>query len=140
MATHSKPSTQATHTSNSFAGLGDSDESEDEDESDMVQALARLTSKISVGPKVTQSQRRKGKKMDITRILAVAKKVHSGELSTPDLKMESNEEYEALWALVDTGAGVIVLSGISFRMLYQFLLRRLISQQLVGRICRTGVP
>ena len=52
--------------------------------------------------------------MDITRILAVAKKVRSGELSIPDLKMESNDEYEALWALVDTRAGVNCASRNQF--------------------------
>ena len=62
----------------------------------MVQALAQLTSKIATGPKLTQSQKRRGKQMDMTRILAVAKKVQNGELSMPDLRMESNNEYNAI--------------------------------------------
>ena len=34
----------------------------------------------------------------------IAKLVKSGELDLPDLNLDSNEEYEATWALVDSGA------------------------------------
>ena len=70
-------------------------------------ALSQLTSKIKVGPKVPQSQMRKPSKgLDMPRIMAVAKKVRNGEISLPDIELESNEEYQCMWALVDSGAGV----------------------------------
>ena len=45
-----------TSVSNKFSALSDSD---DDDETDVMKALAQLTSSIQVGPKQTQSQRRK---------------------------------------------------------------------------------
>ena len=108
------PPPRPTVTSNKFADLCDSEDSDD-DESEMLKALAQLTSKISTGPKQTQSQKKKkGKKMNMTRVLAVAKKIRNGELTLPDLKLESNDEYDAAWALVDTGAGVNCASRKQF--------------------------
>ena len=102
-----------TSVSNKFSALSDSD-GDDDDETDVMKALAQLTSSIQVGPKQTQSQRRKAKKMDMTRILSVAKQIRDGELRLPDIELDSNEEYDCVWALVDSGAGVNCASRKQF--------------------------
>ena len=102
-----------TSVSNNFSALSDSDD-DDDDETDVVKALAQLTSNIQVGPKQTQSQRRKAKGLDMTRILAVAKQIRDGELRLPDVELESNDEYDCVWALVDSGAGVNCASRKQF--------------------------
>ena len=107
------PPPPKTSISNKFSALSDSDT--DEDESEIVKALAQLSSNVTVGPKKPQSQSRKAKSgLDMTRIHAVAKKIRDGHLTLPDIKLESNSEYECCWALVDTGAGVNVASKSQF--------------------------
>ena len=103
-----------TSVSNKFSALCDFDP-DDDNESDVLQALAQLTSKVQVGPKLTQSQNRKAKKsLDMTRIQSVAKKIQSGELTLPDVELESDDEYQCVWALVDSGAGVNCASKTQF--------------------------
>ena len=107
------PPPPKTPTSNKYSALIDSDD--DDDEADVVKALAQLSSNIQVGPKVPQSQRKKGRSgIDMTRIQAVAKKIRNGELTLPDIELESNDEYDCCWALVDTGAGVNCASKSQF--------------------------
>lgn len=99
------PPPPKTPSSNKFSALIDSDDNDDE--ADVAKALAQLSSNIQVGPKVPQSQRKKGRSgIDMTRIQAVAKKIRNGELTLPDIELESNDEYDCCWALVDTGAGL----------------------------------
>ena len=91
-----------TPVSNWFSALSNSDD--DDDENEMVKALAQLTSNIRVGPKLSQSQRRKG--LNMTHIKSLAQQIKNGDLNLPDVELESNDEYKCLWALVDSGAGV----------------------------------
>ena len=89
---------------NSFAALFDNDEDED-DESKILDALKHISSNITYGPKVTQKNRKTAKKnLSKSTIAQLARLVKSGKLNLPDLDLESNEDFEAVWALVDSGA------------------------------------
>ena len=91
---------------NSFAELfDDSCFDEGDDDSEVLLALQQLSSKITVGPKQSQRARKAStKQMDKRTIASVAKQVREGKLNLPDLQLESNDEYYAVWALVDSGA------------------------------------
>ena len=84
---------------------------ENDDEDEVVAALNKITSKIQVGPKTSQKTRkdaaRKTPKNSIDRreIAHIAQQIRDGEIELPTLDLESNEEFEAIWALVDSGAG-----------------------------------
>ena len=55
--------------------------------------------------KVTQKDRNVAKKtLNKQTVAQMSKLVKSGKLHLPDLDLESNDEYEAVWALVDSGA------------------------------------
>ena len=87
--------------SNSFDGLSEDDQ---DDEDEVMAALQQLTPHVTSGPKLSQAQR-KAKSYTKKQIADIARKVQSGEIDLPDLDLESNETYEAVWALVDSGAG-----------------------------------
>ena len=89
--------------SNSFSALTDSSTNEHDDEETVLQQLSTFASVVNVGPKVSQKQRKSGlNKAKITRIAAAIRK---GEIQLPDLELDNNEEWVAVWALVDSGAG-----------------------------------
>ena len=88
--------------SNAFAELEDHD---NDDEDEVMAALQQLTPKVRVGPKVPQKQLRKSKPMTRQQTLEIPKQVQDGVIDLPSLDLESNAEYEAVWALVDSGAG-----------------------------------
>ena len=95
-------------TSNAFAAL-----TEEEDEDAVVAALCQLTSNVNVGPKMSQRQRTEAtakKGLTVKEIRRIAAAVNRGDVELPDVDLEDNEEYEAVWALVDTGAGANVAS------------------------------
>lgn len=73
-----------------------------DDEYEVMAALQQLTSKITVGPKKSQKQK---KQLDKQRIAKIAQQVQDGIIELPDLILESNAEYAAVWALIDSGAG-----------------------------------
>ena len=90
-------------TKNSFASLGESDD----DEADMLQALLELTPNLSLASKkLSQKQRRKAR-VRFAHVNAIAAKVKSGEIDLPDTD-DTNDEFEEVYALVDSGAGVNV--------------------------------
>lgn len=83
--------------------LGD----KDEDEADMLQALKSLTPNVSIGPKVSQKRKAIGsqsKPLDRRTVASIAKQVRDGKFNVPYLRLESKNEFEAVWALVDLGA------------------------------------
>ena len=87
---------------NAFQDLTDVDEHDDEDE--VLEALKQLTSKVQVGPKPSQQQRRQ-KGLSKARIAHIAREVNEGRIHLPDLNLDNDGDYEAIWALVDSGAG-----------------------------------
>ena len=90
---------------NSFAALFDDEYEDDDDESQILNALKHISSKVTYGPKVTQKDRNVAKKtLNKQTVAHMSKLVKSGKLHLPDLDLESNDEYDAVWALVDSGA------------------------------------
>ena len=78
---------------------------EDDDEDEVMAALQQLTPKIRVGPKVSQKKSKASKAMSKSQIAHIAQQVKNGDIDLPSLNLSSNAEYEAVWALVDSGAG-----------------------------------
>ena len=94
---------------NSFADLFiDNDmDKDDEDENAMVNALNNITSQITIGQKMSQKDVEKSKPVkpfDQRTIASIPIQVRDGKLALPDLDFDSNDKYEAIWALVDAGA------------------------------------
>ena len=94
-----------TTTTNAFDVLA-----EEDDEDAIVAALSQWTQNVTVGPKLTQRKKQVRKPLTKNEIRKIADAINKGELNLPDLTLESDEEYEAVWALVDTGAGANVAS------------------------------
>ena len=96
------PKKSQTSTSNGFDALRD----DSDDESEVLEALKQLTPKIQVGPKVPQ-KRKKTQNQPLSRahVAHIARQVKNGKISLPEIDVQHNSEYEAIWALVDSGAG-----------------------------------
>ena len=89
---------------NSFSSL--SYDNENDDEAEVVKALSQLTSSVRRASDKPQTHKRPNQGLNMARIHSLAKQLRDGELNLPDLELDSNDEYECVWALVDTGAGV----------------------------------
>ena len=91
---------------NSFQALFDSDDfDDDEDDAGVLNALKQISSKITIGPKKSQKIRKNlSRPLDKRTIASIAKQVRDGKLDLPDLTLDSNDQYDAVWALVDSGA------------------------------------
>ena len=87
--------------SNNFAAL----DAEDGDENEVMAALQQLTSNVRIGAKVPQKQMRKEQALSKQQISKIAQQVRDGILDLPSLDLETNDEYAAVWALIDSGAG-----------------------------------
>ena len=93
---------------NPFAPIFDDDD-DDDDEARVLDALKHISSNVTVGPKLSQKQKKKKQsspspilgKIDIAQL---AKLVRSGAMGLPDLNLQANSQYEEAWALVDSGA------------------------------------
>ena len=102
-----------TVTKNKFRALGDFS-SDDEDESEVLKALAALTPNVSKSSARSMSQRAKkgqpktAQTPDFARLCAIARDVKAGRIHLPNVDLETNDEYNCLWALVDSGAGANV--------------------------------
>ena len=93
---------------NSFRDLTDDDD--EDDESEVVRALAQLTSNIvfTSQKKSQKSRKGQGMKFNIAHLNAVARDVKAGKITLPELVLADDDEYEYIWALVDSGAGANV--------------------------------
>ena len=108
----SAPQSPPTATGNRYEGLTDDDDSE---ESEVVKALAQLTSHVKLGSEkaMSQSDRKRSahavygtSPKNRAHIKSVVRQVLNGEISLPNLDLENDADYECVWALVDSGAGV----------------------------------
>ena len=55
---------------------------------------------------MSQKQKRKApKKLSSLTIAQIAKSINDGEIALPDMDLENNADFAAVWALVDSGAG-----------------------------------
>ena len=97
----SMPTKITTPVANTFDALNE----DMDDESEVLEALKQLTTKIHVGPKISQKQKSQTQALSRARIAHISRQVKSGEISLPDLDFENNSDYEAVWALLDSGAG-----------------------------------
>ena len=85
----------------------DNDSYDDEyDDYKMINALQQCSSNVKVGPRKSQREQRSSpaRPMDKRTIASIAHRVKTGTMNLPDLNLESNEDYDAVWALVDSGA------------------------------------
>ena len=96
-------------TSNSFESLDfDHDSDDDDDEERMVAALSNFATVVRKGPKVSQKKRRQNptqRTIGGKTVAQIAKLVSEGMIQLPDLDLEHNDDFTAVWALVDSGAG-----------------------------------
>ena len=89
----------------------DSEDEETDDEESIVRSLHALTPNVQLASDKNKSQRSKRnhhRPLDKSYLQLIAKKVKSGEISLPDIDLDDNEDYEYIWALVDSGAGANV--------------------------------
>ena len=97
-------------TANKFHAF-ESEASDDDDESEVMRALAALTPSVSRASDKSISQRarkQRGQQSRSVQLKAIAKDIASGKVSLHDLDLEEENEYEFVWALVDSGAGANV--------------------------------
>ena len=94
-------------TENKYGPLSSADEYDDEHE--VVKALAQLTTNIKV-----QRPKKSKKGLSMTQISAIAHQINIGKIKLPDLDLDNDKDYECVWALVDSGAGVNVARGDQF--------------------------
>ena len=97
---------------NKFDALGgDDDDDDDDDKESLVNTLNAMTSNVRLGSDKIQSQRARKNKppaLDAASLDAIAQKIKTGEIQLPDVDLETNDEYDDVWALVDSGAGANV--------------------------------
>ena len=102
-----------TEVHNSFQSLVEADEGSNVDMQDVAEAFRELTANVQTAPRLTQTQARRqdqqkptGAPKPLTRkqIMAIAQDIASGKITLPDISLNSNAEYEAVWALVDSGS------------------------------------
>ena len=87
-----------------------SDDEEDEEES-LVKALNSMTPHVAMASDRSRSQKerkRNSKRMNLAYLNSVAKQVKSGKIALPNLDLETDSEFEYVWAMVDSGAGANV--------------------------------
>jgi hypothetical protein len=96
-----------TPTSNKFSVLEDDDG--DNEENEVLKALAALTPNVQRASDKARPQRaKKSKTLNIAHLNSIARMVKSGEIQLPDLDLEDDDEYDYIWAMVDSGAGANV--------------------------------
>ena len=97
--------------SNKFSPLTDNTP-DTEDEADMVRALCVLTPNIHKASDKSKSQKSKrsrgARPLNLSHLNAIARKVKSGEISMPEVDLEHNDQFDYVWAMVDSGAGANV--------------------------------
>ena len=94
-----------------FSPLTDSTPDTD-DEADMVRALSALTPNIHKASDKSKSQKSKrsrgARPLSLSHLNGIARKVKSGEISMPEVDLEHNDQFDYVWAMVDSGAGANV--------------------------------
>ena len=103
------PQIPVTPITNKFDALGSDDD--DDDEESLVRTLNAMTSNVRRASDKIQSQRdRKNRPqaLDTASLEEIARKIKTGEIQLPDVDLETDQEYEYVWALVDSGAGANV--------------------------------
>ena len=104
------PSAPAIPLVNKFGAFtsNDQDEDDDDEEESLVKALNSMTSHVEVSSQKSRPQREKKKGMSMSYLNSVARKVKSGEITLPNLDLETDDDFDYVWAMVDSGAGANV--------------------------------
>ena len=91
---------------NAFSKIFDAEcyDDNDDDETKILDAIQQFSSKITIGPKISQKERKSQRSIEKCTVAQIAKLVRSGKLNLPELDLDHDEGYEAVWALVDSGA------------------------------------
>ena len=95
-------------TYNKFDVFADREESEDE-ESEIVKALSQISARVTKGhtsQKAKKSHRKSA--LGTAKLNTLAQQINDGTICLPDLELENNDDYDHVWALVDSGAGANV--------------------------------
>ena len=105
------PMPPSTPLHNKYGSLMDSDD--DDDESDVVKALAAITSNVTrasdhVSQKTRRSNNAQHRPLNVAHLNAIARDVRDGKISLPELDLSNDSDYMYVWALVDSGAGANV--------------------------------
>ena len=95
-------------TSNKFDVFADRDESEDE-ESEIVKALSQISAKVTKGH-TSQREKKSHQRssLGVAKLNALAQQINDGVINLPDIQLENDDDFEYVWALVDSGAGANV--------------------------------
>ena len=111
---HAAPPPKPVETQNSFTELpvtnnDDPDDALAKEENDMIKALTQLAGRPVRFGKQQAQKKRKG--LTLKQISKIAEDVNSGKIQLPDVTLDSNEEWDVLWALVDSGSSVHVVNA-----------------------------
>ena len=99
---HSAPLPEPVQTRNQFSDLTVTRNDPDDEDSEMLNALTQLA-----GAKVKQGKPPQRKKpYSRQQIAAIAADIANGKIKLPDVTLESNDEWEVLWSLVDSGSSI----------------------------------
>ena len=86
----------------------DQDEEDDEEEESLMKVFNSMTPHVEMSGQKSRPQKEKKKGMNLSYLNAVARKVKSGEIALPDLDLEADDDFDYVWAMVDSGAGANV--------------------------------
>ena len=81
----------------------------DPDHADLIDAFSELTSNIRIetGNKMSQKQRKNAiPRLTAKMIASIAKQVKDGVIQLPEIECHHDDDYFAIWALVDSGSSV----------------------------------
>ena len=96
--------------SNKFKAF-ESEVDDDDDEESIVRSLSAMTSKVQLASdkaKPQKARKKRSKPLDLAHLNLIAQKIKSGEITLPDMDLDEDDDYEYVWALVDSGAGANV--------------------------------
>ena len=98
-------------THNNFKIFESETDDDEDDEDSVVRSLHALTPNVHLARDQARSQKEKrnrSKPMDMNYLKLIARQVKSGEINLPDVDLDADEDFEYVWALVDSGAGANV--------------------------------
>ena len=94
----------------------DDDEALDDEQQavDAIGSLKQFANSVTTGPRLNQSQRRARAKAQrsqpppLTRgqIKQIADAVARGDIKLPEITLDSNEEWDCLWVLMESGSSI----------------------------------
>ena len=65
----------------------------------VVESLSNIADKIDADKKHPKGILKKNNKIDVARIASIAEKINNGSIKLPKMDYESDEQWDAVWAL-----------------------------------------